>query len=75
VQQYEFLANYGCDYVQGYLLSRPVSLGELRPVLDQLNQHRNANGTLFNQPVASRAVDERVVRDLFAEPPVARPAR
>ncbi|WAH57569.1 bifunctional diguanylate cyclase/phosphodiesterase [Pseudomonas silvicola] len=75
VQQYEFLANYGCDYVQGYLLSRPVSLGELRPVLDQLNEHHNANGMVFSQPVPSRGSDERVVRDLFAEPPVARPAR
>ena len=28
----------GCDFVQGYLLSRPVPLHEIQPILDQLNQ-------------------------------------
>jgi len=47
-QQYEFLAQYDCDYIQGYLLSRPVPLEELLPVLRQLNQRRQSPSTAFN---------------------------
>ncbi|SEI13041.1 bifunctional diguanylate cyclase/phosphodiesterase [Pseudomonas fuscovaginae UPB0736] len=39
-QQYDFLAEYDCDYIQGHLFSRPVLLEELPAVLQQLNQHR-----------------------------------
>jgi EAL domain-containing protein (putative c-di-GMP-specific phosphodiesterase class I) len=39
-EQYEFLKAYGCDYVQGYLMSRPVPLAELRPVLDMIDRRR-----------------------------------
>ncbi|MEX5589275.1 putative bifunctional diguanylate cyclase/phosphodiesterase [Pseudomonas urmiensis] len=38
VEQHEFLAAHSCDYLQGYLLSRPVPLGELRPVLERLDR-------------------------------------
>ncbi|MBV6289528.1 putative bifunctional diguanylate cyclase/phosphodiesterase [Pseudomonas aegrilactucae] len=38
VEQYQFLRQQGCDFLQGYLLSRPVPLGELRAVLGELNQ-------------------------------------
>ncbi|MNO65038.1 Phytochrome-like protein cph2 [compost metagenome] len=38
VEQYEFLESHDCDFVQGYLLSRPVPLGELRPILDRLDR-------------------------------------
>ncbi|PWB36089.1 diguanylate phosphodiesterase [Pseudomonas sp. SDI] len=38
VEQYAFLSEHGCDAIQGYLLSRPVPLGELRTVLAELNQ-------------------------------------
>jgi EAL domain-containing protein (putative c-di-GMP-specific phosphodiesterase class I) len=41
-EQYQFLENQGCDFVQGYLLSRPVSLTELRPVLSEINQRKDA---------------------------------
>jgi diguanylate cyclase (GGDEF)-like protein len=37
-EQYQFLECHGCDFVQGYLLSRPVPLTELRPVLNEINQ-------------------------------------
>ncbi len=39
--QYEFLESHGCDYLQGYLLSRPVPLSELGPVLDRLRQRND----------------------------------
>ena len=38
VQQYEFLNRYGCDFIQGYLLSRPVPFEALNGVLEQLNK-------------------------------------
>ncbi|MEJ6817013.1 putative bifunctional diguanylate cyclase/phosphodiesterase [Pseudomonas sp. LF-5] len=38
LEQYEFLERSGCDFIQGYLLSRPVPLDELRPVLEEINQ-------------------------------------
>jgi diguanylate cyclase (GGDEF)-like protein len=38
VEQHEFLAAHNCDYLQGYLLSRPVPLAELRPVLERLER-------------------------------------
>ena len=37
-EQRAFLAAHGCDYLQGYLLSRPVPLAELRPVLERLDR-------------------------------------
>lgn len=40
-EQYDFLARHGCDFVQGYLLSRPVPLAELRPVLAEINQRKH----------------------------------
>ncbi|KAA0996720.1 bifunctional diguanylate cyclase/phosphodiesterase [Pseudomonas sp. ANT_J12] len=43
VEQYEFLERLGCDFVQGYLLSRPVPLEELRPVLDEINQRKHSH--------------------------------
>ncbi|MGE8388832.1 MAG: putative bifunctional diguanylate cyclase/phosphodiesterase [Pseudomonas sp.] len=42
VEQHEFLAANGCDYLQGYLLSRPVPLAELRPILDRLDRQEAA---------------------------------
>ncbi|PQO97515.1 diguanylate phosphodiesterase [Pseudomonas frederiksbergensis] len=40
-EQYDFLQRHGCDFVQGYLLSRPVPLAELRPVLAEINQRKH----------------------------------
>ena len=37
-QQFEFLRQYGCDYVQGFLLSRPVPFEALHELLDELNK-------------------------------------
>jgi diguanylate cyclase (GGDEF)-like protein len=41
-EQYQFLECHGCDFVQGYLLSRPVPLAELRPVLNEINQRQQS---------------------------------
>lgn len=38
LEQHAFLAAHGCDYLQGYLLSRPVALAELRSTLDRLER-------------------------------------
>ncbi|WP_285417230.1 bifunctional diguanylate cyclase/phosphodiesterase [Pseudomonas sp. efr-133-TYG-5] len=43
LEQYEFLERSGCDFIQGYLLSRPVALTELRPVLEEINQRKNSH--------------------------------
>lgn len=40
-EQYQFLENHGCDFAQGYLLSRPVPLAELHPVLNEINQRKH----------------------------------
>lgn len=44
LEQYEFLERSGCDFIQGYLLSRPVPLDELRAVLDEINQRKPVLG-------------------------------
>ena len=36
-EQLELLRHYGCDFIQGYLISRPVELDALPRVLEQLN--------------------------------------
>lgn len=38
--QLEFLSEYGCDYVQGYLFSKPAPLEALRPLIGQLNRRK-----------------------------------
>lgn len=40
-EQQQILERCGCDYLQGYLLSRPVPLPELQGVLDELNQRHS----------------------------------
>jgi len=47
-QQYDLLAQCNCDYIQGYLLSRPVPPEELLPVMRQLNQRRQSPATALN---------------------------
>ncbi|MHC8399597.1 putative bifunctional diguanylate cyclase/phosphodiesterase [Pseudomonas sp. MDT1-17] len=41
-EQYAFLERNGSDFVQGYLLSRPVPLAELHPALNEINQRKHA---------------------------------
>ncbi|WP_347904513.1 bifunctional diguanylate cyclase/phosphodiesterase [Pseudomonas purpurea] len=67
VEQYEFLNRYGCDFVQGYLLSRPVPLAELRPVLDEINQRKHAH--TLNPPSLARGTDGLTSEDLLPENP------
>jgi len=42
VEQQQFLVSHSCDYLQGYLLSRPVPLTELYPVLQRLDRQQPA---------------------------------
>jgi hypothetical protein len=42
-EQLEFLSEYRCDYVQGYLFSKPAPLSQLRPLVQQLNRHKPAD--------------------------------
>lgn len=62
VEQLEFLETHGCDYLQGYLLGRPVALGELRPILERLERHK---GVL--SPCCDTAIPGSP--DLFASSP------
>lgn len=41
-EQHQFLECHGCDFVQGYLLSRPIPLTELQPVLNEINQRKHS---------------------------------
>lgn len=80
VEQYEFLERYGCDFVQGYLLSRPVPLEELRPVLNEINQRKHSRNV---SPLSSvRGTSVLASTDLFPGNPaphaiasIVRPAR
>ena len=38
IQQFEFLEQFGCDFIQGYLLSRPVPFEALQETLEQLDK-------------------------------------
>jgi diguanylate cyclase (GGDEF)-like protein len=69
VEQYEFLNHYGCDFVQGYLLSRPVPLEKLRPVLSEISQRTLNYPTGFNFPRVARGTDELTSPDLFPDSP------
>ncbi|MFK0089290.1 putative bifunctional diguanylate cyclase/phosphodiesterase [Pseudomonas sp. NPDC090755] len=65
LDQYQFLAQQGCDFAQGYLLSRPLPLGDLRPLLKELDQ-REPRVSDFN-PYAG--TDQSRLPDLFADSP------
>ncbi|EXF94664.1 diguanylate phosphodiesterase [Pseudomonas fluorescens HK44] len=66
-EQYQVLKHFGCDFVQGYLLSRPVPLAELRPVLNEINQRKHAH-TVSALSLA-RGIDGLVSRGPFPDSP------
>ncbi|MEE1868178.1 putative bifunctional diguanylate cyclase/phosphodiesterase [Pseudomonas auratipiscis] len=66
IEQYQFLAQQSCDFVQGYLLSRPVPLSKLRTILNQLNQRNEQSLVSFNPYVGT---DRSASPDLFANNP------
>jgi EAL domain-containing protein (putative c-di-GMP-specific phosphodiesterase class I) len=68
-QQYEFLNHYGCDFVQGYLLSRPVPLEQLRSVLNEINQREHYCPTALNLLNAALGTDGLTSRDHFPDSP------
>nr|WP_314615207.1 EAL domain-containing protein [uncultured Pseudomonas sp.] len=61
-EQYAFLASNGCDFLQGYLLSRPVALADLRPILDRLDHQDFAPITFCDTALPGSP-------DLFADSP------
>ncbi|MFK8332476.1 putative bifunctional diguanylate cyclase/phosphodiesterase [Pseudomonas sp. BJa5] len=65
MDQYQFLAQQGCDFVQGYLLSRPLPLGELRPLLKDLEQRE----PLVTDFTPYAGTDQSRLPDLFADSP------
>jgi len=67
LEQYQFLECFGCDFVQGYLLSRPVPLAELRPVLNEINQRKHAHA--INPLNLAHGTDGLVSRDPFPDSP------
>lgn len=50
LEQQRFLERYGCDYLQGYLLSRPVPLQDLHRVLDELDQRQDRLNPVLSNP-------------------------
>jgi EAL domain-containing protein (putative c-di-GMP-specific phosphodiesterase class I) len=69
IEQYSFLEQHGCDFVQGYLLSRPAPLRDLQPILDQLNRRKNPSHVDFTQLYPDCGTDGSMLQDLFAETP------
>ncbi|MFJ2536063.1 putative bifunctional diguanylate cyclase/phosphodiesterase [Pseudomonas sp. NPDC087614] len=63
--QYEFLERSGCDFIQGYLLSRPVPMDELRPVLEEINQRKHSPGV--NPLILARGTFAPASQDLSPE--------
>ena len=70
LEQYEFLERYDCDFVQGYLLSHPVPLTELLPVLNEINQRKHTQ-TISPSSLA-RGTSALASTDLFPENPYSR---
>lgn len=67
LEQYEFLERNGCDFVQGYLLSRPVPLAQLRRVLSEINQRKHGHTVSpFN---LARGTFALASKDLFPKTP------
>ncbi|MNY62846.1 putative cyclic-di-GMP phosphodiesterase AdrB [compost metagenome] len=64
-EQYDFLERHGCDFVQGYLLSRPVPLAELRPVLAEINQRKHMH--TINPLSLARGIAALASTDPFPE--------
>ncbi|NBF12227.1 putative bifunctional diguanylate cyclase/phosphodiesterase [Pseudomonas sp. Fl4BN1] len=67
LEQQQFLERYGCDYLQGYLLSRPVPLQDLREVLNELDQRHATIAVSPRMPGPDRA--EPGLQDLFPDSP------
>lgn len=51
-EQFRFLSNYGCDFIQGYLIGRPMFLDEAKAYLIKISDH----GRLW-PPVVASALD------------------
>ncbi|VVN94051.1 hypothetical protein PS723_02105 [Pseudomonas fluorescens] len=69
VEQYDFLKLFGSDFVQGYLLSPPVPLDELHPVLNEINQRRQPTPMAISFLGIAHGTDGPMSRDLFLDNP------
>ncbi|MFJ4144296.1 putative bifunctional diguanylate cyclase/phosphodiesterase [Pseudomonas sp. NPDC089734] len=69
--QLEFLSQFGCDYVQGYLFSKPQPLERLLPLVKQMNQREPASLWPTSLTLETRDLDADTPRslDLFSELP------
>ncbi|MBX8484402.1 bifunctional diguanylate cyclase/phosphodiesterase [Pseudomonas cichorii] len=69
--QLEFLSQYGCDYVQGYLFSKPQPLERLLPLVKQMNQREPASLLPNSSMLEGKDLDADTPRslDLFSELP------
>jgi EAL domain-containing protein (putative c-di-GMP-specific phosphodiesterase class I) len=67
LQQLEFLSEYCCDYVQGYLFSKPAPLEVLHPLLQELNQRKPAS--LWPAGLSPQPTGINTTGNLFAESP------
>ncbi|MFJ3482021.1 putative bifunctional diguanylate cyclase/phosphodiesterase [Pseudomonas sp. NPDC090202] len=70
--QLEFLSDYQCDYVQGYLFSKPLPLEKLLPLVHQLNQRKPVS--LCPTPALLESVGARASQ-IHAGPSLCRPEK
>jgi EAL domain-containing protein (putative c-di-GMP-specific phosphodiesterase class I) len=55
-EQFEILAHMGCDQTQGYLHSRPMSAGDIEPLIRNGVTNVIQKSPLVNQQVTSIAL-------------------
>jgi diguanylate cyclase (GGDEF)-like protein len=53
-EQLVILAEQGCDYAQGYLLSRPLSASQCRTMLQQLSDSQPLTGTIMTRALTRK---------------------
>ncbi|MCY1394295.1 Phytochrome-like protein cph2 [compost metagenome] len=82
IEQFGFLEEHGCDFAQGYLLSRPVPLRDLKPTLERINLRHSASSIEFTRFCSDSDTDGSTLRDLLPDSPaphasasIARPGR
>ncbi|MNF62611.1 Phytochrome-like protein cph2 [compost metagenome] len=64
LEQYEFLVEHDCDFVQGYLLSRPEPLRDLHPILDRLNGRKTNSNIDFTRLNSGRGTAQSTLHAL-----------
>ncbi|MGV8921250.1 MAG: putative bifunctional diguanylate cyclase/phosphodiesterase [Pseudomonas sp.] len=67
VQQLEFLSEYGCDYAQGFLFSKPAPMASLLPLLKEINKGKPAS--LWPPARPPQLTHLKTTGNLFADNP------